>query len=104
MHRDHEIFIQAIKNRKKVLIKHRSENGSDASTKVCCPLFYIPAGDKGGCDHYYFWENEKGLKSNVVSVKAENIVRIGQTHEPFNPVALTIVSNEDISPEHQQSS
>ncbi|MGA2679426.1 MAG: hypothetical protein ABSF37_09035 [Sedimentisphaerales bacterium] len=100
MHRDHKIFIQAIKNRKKILIKHRSENGCDANTKVCCPLFYVPASDKGGCDHYYFWEDEKGLKSNVVSVKTENIVHIGQTQEPFDPVGLTLVGDEDISLEH----
>ena len=97
MHRDHDIFIQAIKDRKKILIKHRSENGLDASTKVCCPLFYIPAGDKGSCDHYYFWEDEKSPKGNVVSVKADNIVHIGQTHEPFDPVGLTFVGDEDIS-------
>jgi len=98
MHRDHKIFIRAIKNRKKVLIKCRSENGCDASTKVCCPLFYIPAGDKGSCDHYYFWEDEKGLKGNIMSVKADNIVHIGQTQEPFDTIGLTLVSNEDISP------
>jgi hypothetical protein len=103
MHRDHEIFIQAIKGRKKILIKRRRENARDASTKVCCPLFYIPAGDKSSCDQYYVWEDEKGLKGTVVSVKADNIVHIGQTQEPFDPVGLTLVSKEDISPEHQQS-
>lgn len=99
MHRDHDIFIQAIKSRKKILIKHRSENGRDASTKVCCPLFYIPASDKGSSGHYYIWEDEKGSKGkgNVMGVKADNIVCIGQTHEPFDPVGLTLVSNEDIS-------
>ncbi len=96
MHRDHEIFIQAIKGRKKILIKHRSENGCDASTKVYCPLFYVPASDKNNSGHYYVWEYEKGLKGNVVSVKAENIVHIGQTQEPFDPVGLTFVSNEDL--------
>ncbi|MGA2091835.1 MAG: hypothetical protein ABSH16_00310 [Sedimentisphaerales bacterium] len=100
MHRDHNIFIQAIKNKKKILIKHRSENGRDTSTNVCCPLFYIPARDKGSSGHYYFWEDEKGLKGNVMSVKADNIIHIGQTHEPFDPVGLTLVGNEDTSPEH----
>jgi hypothetical protein len=99
MHRDHNIFIQAIKDRKKILIKHRSENDRSASTKVCCPLFYIPARDNGISGHYYFWEDAKGLKSNVMSVKADNIVHIGQTHEPFDPVGLTLVGNEDASPE-----
>lgn len=100
MHRDHKIFIQAIKNRKKILIKHRSENGRDASTKVCCPLFYIPADDKSSSGHYYVWEDEKGLKGNVVSVKTEHIVHIGQTQESFDPVGLTLVGDEDISLEH----
>lgn len=97
MHRDHDIFIQAIKGRKKILIKHRRENGCDASTKVYCPLFYVPASDKSSCGHYYVWEDEKGLKGNVMSVKADNIVHIGQTHEPFDPVGLTLVGDEDIS-------
>ena len=100
MHRDHDIFIQAIKGRKKILIKHRCENSSDASTKVYCPLFYVPSSDKNGCGHYYVWEDEKGLKGNVMSVKADNIVHIGQTHEPFDPVDLTFVGDTDISLEH----
>jgi hypothetical protein len=100
MHRDHEIFIQAIKGRKKILIKRRNENGHDARTKVCCPLFYIPSADKGSSGHYYFWENEQGRKGNIVSVKADNIVHIGQTHEPFDPVGLTLVSTEDIPLKH----
>jgi hypothetical protein len=100
MHRDHEIFIQAIKGRKKILIKHRGENDRDANTKVYCPLFYIPARDKGDCGHYYFWEDEKGLKGSVMSVKEDNIVHIGQTHEPFDPVGLTLVGNEDTSSEY----
>lgn len=100
MHRDHDIFIQAIKDKKKILIKQRRENGRNASTKVCCPLFYIPSSDKSSSGHYYVWEGEKGLKSNVLSVKADNIVHIGQTQEPFDPVGLTLVSNEDTSPEH----
>jgi hypothetical protein len=101
MHRDHNIFIQASKDRKKVLIKRRSEKGRNTSTKVCCPLFYIPANDEGSCDHYYFWEDEKGLKGNIMSVKADNIIHIGQTHEPFDLTGLTFVSSEDISPECQ---
>jgi hypothetical protein len=98
MHSDHEIFIQAIKGRKKILVKHRTENGLDASTKVYCPLFYIPSGEKDSCGHYYFWEDETDPKGNVMSVKADNIVHIGQTHEPFDPASLALVDGEDIPP------
>ena len=99
MHRDHNIFIQAIKGRKKILIKHRTENGSGANTKVYCPLFYIPSSDKDSCGHYYFWEDDKAPKANVVSVKSENIVQFGQTQEPFDPAGLTLVNGDDISPD-----
>ena len=95
MHRDHEIFIQAIKSRKKIIIKHQGESSDDASTKICCPLFYVPSGDKGGCGNYYFWEDDKGPKQNIVSVKADKIVHIGQTQESFDPAGLTLVSDED---------
>jgi hypothetical protein len=100
MHRDHDIFIQAIKGRKKILIKHRCENGPDARTKVYCPLFYVPPSDNSSSGRYYVWEDQKGPKGNVMSVKADNIVHIGQTHEPFEPVDLTLVGDEDISLEH----
>jgi hypothetical protein len=100
MHRDHDIFISAIKGRKKILLKHCNENGYEASTKVYCPLFYIPPGDKGSSGHYYVWEDEKGLNGNVVSVKAEYIVCIGETHEPFDPVGLPLVGEEDSLSEH----
>jgi hypothetical protein len=98
MHRDHKIFIQAIKDRKKILVKHRSDKNSDALTKVCCPLFYIPTANKDNCGHYYFWEDENGSKGNITSVKTDDIVRIGPTHESFHRVDFSLISNEDISP------
>jgi hypothetical protein len=99
MHRDHEIFIQAIKDRKKLLIKFHRDEDSDAYTEVCCPLFYIPAGDKDSYAHYYFWEGENGSKGNIMSVKTDRIVHIGPTNEPFDPVGFTLTNKEGISPE-----
>jgi hypothetical protein len=96
MHRDHKIFIQAIKSRKKILIQHHSENSRHANTKVYCPLFYIPSSEKDNSGSYYFWEGEKAFKGNIISVKADKIVRFGQTQEPFDPAGLSLFSNEDV--------
>jgi hypothetical protein len=96
MHRDHEIFIQAIKTRKKILIQHRVENSTAASTKICCPLFYVPPSEKDGIGHYYLREDENGPLGSIVSIKADKIVRIGQTQEPFDPAGLTLINGEDV--------
>jgi hypothetical protein len=101
MHRDHKIFIQAIKTRKKILIQHHNETDHNANTKVYCPLFYIPSGEKSNCGNYYFWEDEKGREAGIVSIKADKIVRIGQTQEPFDPAGLALFSESenDVSPD-----
>lgn len=97
MHRDHDIFVRAVKEKKKVLIKHHHENGRDVNTKVYCPLFYIPADGTNSSGHYYVLENGKDPKGNILGVKTENIIHIGQTQEPFDPIGLTLVSDEDLS-------
>ena len=101
MHRDHKIFIQAIKTRKKILIKHQIENNRNACTKVYCPLFYIPSGEKGSSGCYYLRQDETGSRGSIVSIKAERIIRIGQTQESFDPIGLTLLSGDDPPPEHK---
>jgi hypothetical protein len=102
MHCDHKIFIQAIKNKKKVLVQHRDDTGRDTCTKVCRPLFYIPANDQTGCAHYYFWDGEKNERGNIIRIATEQIVHIGLTQEPFESAGFTLVNDEEISQRDSQ--
>jgi hypothetical protein len=104
MHRDHKIFIQAIKDKKKVLIKHLNDAGRNIRTKVYRPLFYIPDSSQDGCAHYYFWDGEKGEKGNIFWVTPTQIVSIKPTQEPFDPAGFTLVSDEELPRRDSQSS
>jgi hypothetical protein len=93
MHRGHSIFIQAIKDKKKVLIEHRNDTGHDTRTKVCCPLFYIPANSQDDCANYYFWDGERGEKGKIFWAAPEQIVRMGPTQESFDPAGFALESD-----------
>ena len=104
MHRDHKVFIQAIKDKKKVLIKHRNDTGRDASTKVCRPLFYIPGNRQDSCAQYYFWDGKRNGKGDIFWVAPAQIVSIEPTQESFDPSGFTLVSNEELPLKDSQSS
>jgi hypothetical protein len=96
MHQDHKIFIQAIKDKKKVLVQHLNGTGSNTHTEVYRPLFYIPANNETGCAHYYFWDYRKGKKGDMFRATSKEIVRIGPTHETFDAADLTLVSGDEL--------
>ena len=96
MHRDHKIFIQAIQDMKKVIIQHRNDNGHETCTKICRPLFYIPASSQDGSSQYYFWEGVSGPKGSIVKIKTEQIVHIGPTQESFEPTGFSLMSDEEL--------
>jgi hypothetical protein len=104
MHRDHKIFIQAIKDSKKVLIKYSNNAGRKERTKVCRPLFYIPADGQDSCAHYYFWDGESGRRGDIFWVTPDQIVSIEPTQESFDPAGFTLVSDEELSQSDSQSS
>ena len=97
MHSDHKIFIQAIEDKKKVIIQHRNDDGHETYTKICRPLFYIPANGKTGSAHYYFWGDEREEKGNVFRIATEQIIHIGATQESFDSAGFTLVSDEELS-------
>lgn len=96
MHRDHKIFIQAIQDMKKVIIQHRNDDSHDTYTKVCRPLFYIPASSQDGSSQYYLWEGVSGPKGSIVKIKTEQIIRIGPTQESFGPAGFKLVNEEEL--------
>ena len=94
MHKDHNIFIQAIKDKKKVLVQHGL--GNSTHTEVYRPLFYIPANNHTGCAHYYFWDYKKNQKGKLFKITAKEIMRIGQTHESFEANDWSLVKENEL--------
>lgn len=103
MHRDHKIFIQAIQDRKKVIIQHRNDDGHETSTKICRPLFYIPANSQDGSSQYYFWEGVSGPKGSILKLETEQIMRIGPTQKSFGPTGFSLMRDEELPQKDSQS-
>lgn len=86
MHRNHDIFVKAIRGKNKVkLTFFRNEKG-DIRDGLFGPIFYSPstAGDDSDC--YYLWDFEDGNSNNFLGLPPSQIVRMELTREPFDLV------------------
>jgi hypothetical protein len=99
MHRDHKIFIQAIKHKKKVFLTTTKDANGHTRTELCGPVFYVPASSQDGCAHYYFWDGGSGKRGNIFWVTPDQIISMEPTKEPFNPAGFIIVDSEHLLPE-----
>jgi len=83
MHRDHEIFIEAIRHKKKVSITTLD----NSQCKRFRPLFYIPVAGKKEFAHYYVWADEK---DGIYRFAQEQIVRIESTQDTFESAGVEL--------------
>ena len=89
MHRDHNIFIRAIKERRKIrLVYFREEDNSSSQDKLIVPMDYHlghRATDKS--DYYYFWDFEEEEADNgaPLILEPDKIVSMNMVEETFDP-------------------
>ncbi|MHC4110653.1 MAG: hypothetical protein ACYSUY_06230 [Planctomycetota bacterium] len=86
MHSDHDIYVKAIRDKKKVKLTFSSNEHSDIGDGLFGPIFYSPtvAGDDSDC--YYLWDFESGTGNNFLGLPPSQIVRMELTKEPFDLV------------------
>ena len=89
MHRNHDIFVQAIEDKKKIRLTFFSDADGNSQVKVFGPLFCAPPHVGHEPDRYYLWDFES---TNVFSLLPNKIVSMEPTEETFN-------SGNFISPE-----
>ena len=84
MHRDHNIFVNAIQGKKKVKLTFLHNEHGDIGDGLFGPIFYSPsaAGDDSDC--YYLWDFESGIGNNFLGLPPSQIVRMELTKEPFD--------------------
>ena len=86
MHRDHQIFVEAIRDKKRIRLTFlRKENG-DSTRKLCGPIFYSTpiTGKDSGC--YYLWDFESNTSNHFLGLSPSQIVSMELTEEPFDLV------------------
>ncbi len=84
MHRDHDIYVKAIRDRKKVKLTFFSNEHGDIGDGLFGPIFYSPsaAGDDSDC--YYLWDFESGIGDNFLGLPPSQIARMELTKESFD--------------------
>ena len=95
MHRDHNNFVRAIKDRRKIRLIYSSEDDDiqaklsapmDYSTKLSAPMDYHPdrrATDKSDC--YHFWDFEEGDNGAPLILEPDKIISMNLDKRTFDP-------------------
>ncbi|MHC4456501.1 MAG: hypothetical protein ACYS0I_05295 [Planctomycetota bacterium] len=85
MHRDHKIFIQAIKDRIKIRLTFFNEEGL-FHAKVAIPMDYNP-GRRGNdkSNSYHFWALEQDNNSAALILHQKQIISMRLDKETFDP-------------------
>ncbi|MHC4060084.1 MAG: hypothetical protein ACYSUC_01160 [Planctomycetota bacterium] len=86
MHRDHDIFVKAIREKRKIKLTLPSKEPGARPDKLYGPILYSPtvAGADSGC--YYVWDFESGGESHFLGLLPTQIVSMELTDEGFDPV------------------
>ncbi len=89
MHRDHGIFVRAIKDKRRVKLVFLSDAAGNNAEKLCGPMLYSPpvAGDESDC--YYFWDFEGSSDKRVLGFPPNKIVNMELAEEAFDPKDFT---------------
>jgi hypothetical protein len=92
MHRDHSIFIRAIKERRKIRLAYSKEEGnSNSKEKLIIPMDYHlghRVTDKSDC--YYFWDFEEANNGVPLILESDKIISMEMNEESFDPSEFVI--------------
>jgi len=96
MHPEHDIFVKAIRDKKRVKLTFLSNEHGDTGDGLFGPIFYSTSGggDDSGC--YYLWNFESPTGNNFLSLPPSQILSMELTEEPFDLVEF-FTSNREIS-------
>ncbi len=91
-----EDFIQAIKNKSKVLLEFRSKEDGTILERVCAPMDYGPSRHaKNNSDRYHLWDYDSDKTCHTLSLLPNQVINIQVLDEKFDPAEFITWSVED---------
>ena len=83
---NHDRFIEAIKERKKVSVRFYSKADSGVLDRVCAPMDYGPGGSvNDGLNRYWLWVYASNTGSHLLGLMPKQIVELQVIGEEFDP-------------------
>ncbi len=86
MHRDHDIFVKSIRDKKKVKLTFVSNERGDTKDGLFGPIFYSTSVAGKDSDCYYLWDFESGTGNYFLALPTSQIVCMALTKEHFDLV------------------
>ena len=96
MHCDHDLFIKAVKDRRKLILTYFSGKSYMYITRLCVPVSYSSPDTAEDSEYYYVWDPESDVGERIIALPPSQIEHMGLSDETFDP-------NEFIVPEQGQS-
>jgi hypothetical protein len=88
MHDDHDVFVRAIKEKKKIEVIYFENKQDQVVTKLCVPVYYGPATLEGVSDCYHFWDAAAEPGGCLLSLPPSRIRQMRLSEEVFDPANL----------------
>ncbi|MBN2270304.1 MAG: hypothetical protein JXN61_06805 [Sedimentisphaerales bacterium] len=85
IHEDHNKFVQAVKDRKKVIVTYYSGQYRLNLTKLCVPLQYSRSDRRNDSDCYYLWDPEGEIGSRVLVLPPSRVMYMELSDDIFEP-------------------
>jgi len=85
IHEDHNKFVQAVKDRRKVIVTYFSGEYSLYLTKLCVPLQYSPPSGGEDSDCYYLWDPEGDIGTRVLALPPSQVMYMELSDDTFKP-------------------
>ena len=87
LHPDHDIFVRAIQDKRKVKLTFFSKEQALNVVRLCAAMYYSRGQTEGDdLDCYYFWDFESAKGKRFLSFPPSQIANMELTEEPFDLV------------------
>ena len=91
---NHQQFIEAIKQKKKVNVRFYSKADSGVLDRVCAPMDYGPGGEiPDGLNRYWLWDYTSNGGSHTLGLVPQQIVDLQVLGEVFDPAEFGVRSS-----------
>ncbi len=81
----HDVFTQAVENRKKVILTYFSGQQFLYLTRLCVPVQFSSSGMENSSKCYYFWDSEADVGERLLALKPSQITYMELSDEIFDP-------------------
>ena len=82
---NHEQFLAAIKDRKKVNVRFYSKPDSGVLDRVCAPMDYGPGENPDGLNRYWLWDYASEASDHKLGLVPQQILDLQVLGDVFDP-------------------